>query len=68
MPLVLDQGFIEFQDYLGYCKFRDCKHQNDPGCALQQAVSEGKINPLRFASYQRILASLDDNKLTSRFN
>ena len=27
-------GFIEFDDYLGTCKFRDCKHQNDPGCAL----------------------------------
>ncbi|WNC68403.1 small ribosomal subunit biogenesis GTPase RsgA [Thalassotalea nanhaiensis] len=67
-PEEVDQGFIEFQDYFGYCKFRDCKHQSDPGCALQQAVSDGKINPLRFASYQRILASLDDNKLTSRFN
>ncbi|KGJ98103.1 small ribosomal subunit biogenesis GTPase RsgA [Thalassotalea sp. ND16A] len=67
-PEQVDQGFIEFQSYFGYCKFRDCKHQNDPGCALQQAVSDGKINPLRFASYQRILASLGDNKLTSRFN
>ena len=64
----VDQGFIEFQDYFGYCKFRDCKHQNDPGCALQQAVQDGKISTIRFESYQRILASLDSNKLTSRFN
>lgn len=67
-PEQVDAGFIEFQDYFGYCKFRDCKHQNDPGCALVAAVNDGHINPLRFASYQRILASLDDNKLTSRFN
>ncbi len=67
-PEQVDAGFIEFQDYFGYCKFRDCKHLNDPGCALIAAVDEGHINPLRFASYQRILASLDDNKLTSRFN
>lgn len=67
-PEQVNQGFIEFQPFLGYCKFRDCKHQADPGCALQLAVSEGKINRLRFESYQRILASLGENKLTSRFN
>lgn len=67
-PEQVDAGFREFQDYFGYCKFRDCKHQNDPGCALKAAVSEGKINELRFQSYQKILASLGDNKLTSRFN
>ncbi|TRX57888.1 small ribosomal subunit biogenesis GTPase RsgA [Thalassomonas sp. M1454] len=67
-PEQVDAGFVELQDYLGYCKFRDCKHQNDPGCALKAAVEDGKIHPLRFESYQRILASLGDNKLTSRFN
>lgn len=67
-PEQVDAGFVELQDYIGYCKFRDCKHQNDPGCALKAAVEEGKIHPLRFESYQRILASLGDNKLTSRFN
>ena len=67
-PQQVDEGFIEFQDYFGYCKFRDCKHQNDPGCALQQAVADGKITQIRFDSYQRIIASLDSNKLTSRFN
>ncbi|NMP17014.1 small ribosomal subunit biogenesis GTPase RsgA [Thalassotalea sp. Y01] len=66
-PDQVDQGFIEFQEYFGYCKFRDCKHQDDPGCALQKAVEDGHINPLRFASYQRILASLGSNTLTSRF-
>ncbi|MEW6998818.1 small ribosomal subunit biogenesis GTPase RsgA [Colwelliaceae bacterium BS250] len=67
-PEQVDAGFREFQDYFGYCKFRDCKHQNDPGCALKAAVSDGKINELRFQSYQKILDSLGDNKLTSRFN
>jgi len=61
-------GFIEFADYLGYCKFRDCKHQNDPGCALIAAGEDNKIHPKRLASFQRILASLGDNTLTSRFN
>lgn len=60
-------GFIEFEQFQGLCKFRDCKHQSDPGCALTSA-SEQQINPKRLASFQRIIASLGDNKLTSRFN
>ncbi|MBL4911195.1 MAG: small ribosomal subunit biogenesis GTPase RsgA [Alteromonadaceae bacterium] len=61
-------GFTEFAQFQGLCKFRDCKHQQDPGCALTAAVENKQIHPLRFASFQRILASLGTNKLTSRFN
>ncbi|RLA40849.1 MAG: ribosome biogenesis GTPase RsgA [Gammaproteobacteria bacterium] len=52
------QGFIEFLPYLGHCKFRDCSHQNDPGCALQDALQAGKISPQRMQSYQLIKKSL----------
>lgn len=67
-PEQVCHGFIDFSDFLGLCKFRDCKHQSDPGCALVAAGESKKINPVRLASFQRILASLGDNKLTSRFN
>ncbi|MGK2234225.1 MAG: ribosome biogenesis GTPase [Colwellia sp.] len=67
-PEQVSNGFIEFDEYLGTCKFRDCKHQNDPGCALVAAKNEGKIFPERLTSFQKILASLGDNTLTSRFN
>lgn len=67
-PEQVCQGFIEFQDYLGLCKFRDCKHQTDPGCALIAAGEAQKIHPKRLASFQRILGSLNENTLTSRFN
>jgi len=60
-------GFKEFEQFQGLCKFRDCKHQSDPGCALTSAT-EQEIHPQRLASFQRIIASLGDNKLTSRFN
>ncbi|WP_159821954.1 small ribosomal subunit biogenesis GTPase RsgA [Colwellia sp. 20A7] len=60
-------GFKEFEQFQGLCKFRDCKHKNDPGCALT-AAAEDKIHPKRLASFTRIIASLGDNKLTSRFN
>ena len=55
-------GFIEFRPYLGLCKFRDCKHQADPGCALKEAVEDEKIDSSRFASFLRILETMDDAK------
>ncbi|SDF70886.1 ribosome biogenesis GTPase [Onishia taeanensis] len=52
------QGFIEFRDHLGHCRFRDCRHRQEPGCALLAAVERGDIDAARFDSYRRILASL----------
>ena len=66
-PEQVFNGFNEFEQFQGLCKFRDCKHQNDPGCALISAT-DLEIHPKRLASFQRILASLGENKLTSRFN
>jgi ribosome biogenesis GTPase len=66
-PEQVFNGFKEFEQFQGLCKFRDCKHKNDPGCALTSAPKD-KINPKRLASFTRIIASLGDNKLTSRFN
>lgn len=48
-------GFIEFQAFSGYCRFRNCAHASEPGCAFQQAVSDGHIQPRRFASFQRLV-------------
>lgn len=53
------QGFVEFRDYIGGCKFRDCKHRDDPGCVIVEAVEHGKIAWQRFDSYHRILESMD---------
>ena len=52
-------GFKEFGDYLGHCRFRDCKHEREPGCALLAALERGDIHPQRMASYRHILASLE---------
>lgn len=54
------EGFIEFRPYLEQCRFRDCRHRQEPGCALQAAVERGDIHPQRFASYRRIVDSLDN--------
>lgn len=67
-PEQVDDGFIEFAEVLGTCKFRDCKHLNDPGCALVAAVEQGIITKQRFESYQRIIKSLSESQQTTRFN
>ncbi|OZG71530.1 ribosome biogenesis GTPase RsgA [Hahella sp. CCB-MM4] len=59
----LAQGFVEFRPFLGTCKFRDCKHQGEPGCALQAALESGDIKVSRMESYQRIRDSLDDQTI-----
>ena len=50
----LQLGFVEIASLLGSCKFRNCQHELEPGCAILSAVGEGKIGPERFSSYQRI--------------
>ncbi|MDX1318922.1 MAG: ribosome small subunit-dependent GTPase A, partial [Oceanospirillum sp.] len=54
------EGFREFDGLLGGCKFRDCTHRQEPGCALRDALEAGEISPERFESYHRIIASLDE--------
>ncbi|QLC73564.1 small ribosomal subunit biogenesis GTPase RsgA [Pseudomonas sp. LPB0260] len=56
----VEAGFIEFHELLGHCRFRDCKHDREPGCALLKALEDGRIHPQRMASYRHILASLPE--------
>lgn len=50
-PESLDRCFRELQPYLGLCFYPDCKHLTEPGCAVLEAVAEGKIAPERYESY-----------------
>ena len=56
----VEAGFIEFRDLLGTCRFRDCRHDREPGCALLKALGDGRIQPQRMASYRHILSSLPE--------
>ncbi|WP_241639598.1 small ribosomal subunit biogenesis GTPase RsgA [Rosenbergiella epipactidis] len=66
-PEQITQGFVEFKPYLGLCKFRDCKHLDDPGCALRHAVELGEIDEQRFENYHRILESMASVKIRKNF-
>ncbi|OJV17637.1 MAG: ribosome small subunit-dependent GTPase A [Dyadobacter sp. 50-39] len=53
--------FPEMRDLLNQCRFNNCQHINEPGCAVKDAVSEGKIALSRFESYLSMMAG-DDNR------
>ena len=54
----IEHAFREFRPYLGQCRFRDCRHNREPDCALSAAVNAGKIEEKRFATYHRIMGTL----------
>jgi ribosome biogenesis GTPase len=53
-------GFKDFRPFLGHCKFRDCKHESDAGCALVAAVASGELQQQRLDNYRQIINSLDN--------
>jgi len=50
----LAHAFVEFRPFLGQCRFRDCKHETEPGCRLQEAVAAGEIDPARLRLFQSL--------------
>ena len=54
----LERGFREFLPYLGQCRFHNCAHLAEPGCAIQQAVDAGRIAQARIDSYRHMAADL----------
>jgi ribosome biogenesis GTPase len=58
----LAESFIEFRPLLGQCRFRDCRHEAEPGCALLAALADGRIHPRRFEHYRTIRAEIAEAK------
>ena len=50
----LQYDFIDFLPYIGRCRFNDCAHLKEPGCAVTEAVAEGKISRSRYKSYTQL--------------
>lgn len=67
-PEEITNSFIEFRPYLNGCKFRDCKHLDDPGCIIRAAVENGEISAVRFDNYHRILESMTENKANRQYS
>lgn len=50
----IEEGFIEFAAYRGQCRFHDCHHLHEPGCAIRQAAEAGKVSTRRLQLFQQI--------------
>lgn len=50
----LDEAFADVEQFLGKCKFNDCKHQTEPGCAIKEAIANGELSHERWESYIRL--------------
>ncbi len=53
-PAQLQHCFPEFAPRLGRCRFADCTHRKEPGCAVRGALEAGEIQPSRYDSYVRL--------------
>lgn len=61
-PEQLALAFPEFEPYLGKCRFDDCAHIKEKGCAVLEALREGKIQPSRHESYVRLYEKVKEIK------
>jgi ribosome biogenesis GTPase len=58
-PGELDRCFPEFRGLIPTCRFRNCRHHGEPGCAVRAAVEAGTVAPHRYDSYRRLMDELD---------
>lgn len=54
--------FPEFREYEGKCRFNGCIHENEPDCAVKNALEEGKISESRYKNYLQMLDEIKNRK------
>jgi ribosome biogenesis GTPase len=58
----LDECFREFRTHIPECKFGNCTHRVEPGCAVQRAVEQGSISAERYDSYIKLREEIEDTE------
>ncbi len=53
-------GFIELKPYQGFCKFSNCSHTTEPGCAINEALTKGELSQQRVNSFKKMLEDLEN--------
>jgi ribosome biogenesis GTPase / thiamine phosphate phosphatase len=54
----LSQTFTDIEQFAERCRFRDCGHESEPGCAVQAALATGQLSAERFESYRKLRREL----------
>lgn len=57
----ITNGFKEIRLFAGDCKFTNCSHQNEPGCALKQAVTDNRVSERRFNNFKRLVSEFEES-------
>jgi ribosome biogenesis GTPase / thiamine phosphate phosphatase len=65
-PHAIEEAFVEVRPFIGRCRFRDCRHDREPGCAVQAAVERGEIAPHRVALLHAMVAESEAVRDPSR--
>ncbi|MBK8982724.1 MAG: ribosome small subunit-dependent GTPase A [Ignavibacteria bacterium] len=50
----LSEAFPDIEKYLGQCRFSNCEHDTEPGCAIKDAIERGEFDSKRFQSYKKL--------------
>ena len=58
----LEDVFVDIVELASQCRFSDCAHETDPGCAVQAAIDDGKLDPARLLRFRKLL--LEDRRNT----
>jgi ribosome biogenesis GTPase len=58
-PRDLEQSWPEFRRHLGECRFANCRHESEPGCAIRTAAEAGEISARRWESFRKLRAELE---------
>lgn len=58
----LQDCYSEFAAFEPYCRFQGCSHISEPDCGVKEALSEGKIHPVRYENYCQLYGELKDRK------
>lgn len=62
----IDETFDDVSGYASACRYSDCSHGSEPGCAVQQAIADGTLDPERFERYRRMIAESARLRLRSQ--
>lgn len=62
----IDETFDDVSSYAAACRYSDCSHGSEPGCAVQQALADSSLDPERFERYRRMMAESARLRLRSQ--